>query len=86
MVSRSKRYCCGLTVVGFGLSPLVTAPLAKNLIGSYGVRSSFLIFGVAFTMIILAISTVLKSPPKNWKPSNWNPPTINASRDREGLE
>jgi MFS transporter, OFA family, oxalate/formate antiporter len=81
-----KGIAVGLTVIGFGLSPLVTAPLAKNLIGAYGVQSSFLILGVVFTTIILAISITLKLPPKNWKPSNWNPPTVNLSRATEGLE
>jgi len=81
-----KGIAVGLTVVGFGLSPLVTAPLAKNLIGAYGVQSSFLILGVAFTTIILAISLVLKTPPKNWKPVNWNPPTVTLSKETEGLE
>lgn len=81
-----KGLAVGLTVVGFGLSPLVTAPLARNLIGTYGVQSSFLILGVAFTTIILAISLVLKTPPKNWKPTNWNPPIVTLSRETEDLE
>lgn len=70
-----KGVAVGLTVIGFGLSPLITAPLAKSLIDSYGVRQTFVILGIAFTAIILAISTVLKTPPDQWKPAGWNPPT-----------
>lgn len=81
-----KGLAVGLTVVGFGLSPLVTAPLAKNLIGSYGIQSTFLILGIAFTAIIVAISTALKMPPSDWKPSGWTPPTTTVSRDVGGLE
>ncbi len=70
-----KGLAVGLTVIGFGLSPLVTAPLAKSLIDSYGVRQTFVILGIAFAAIIVAISTLLPTPPKGWKPPGWNPPT-----------
>ncbi|MCC5636393.1 OFA family MFS transporter [Nostoc sp. CHAB 5844] len=68
-----KGIAVGLSVIGFGLSPLITAPLAKSLIDSYGVRQTFVILGIAFTAIILAIATVLKTPPPDWKPADWNP-------------
>ncbi|BAZ14778.1 major facilitator superfamily transporter [Calothrix sp. NIES-4071] len=62
-----KGLAVGLTVIGFGLSPLITAPLAKSLIDSNGVRQTFIILGIAFTIIILAISTLLQTPPTGWK-------------------
>ncbi|AUT01535.1 MFS transporter [Nostoc sp. CENA543] len=68
-----KGIAVGLTVIGFGLSPLITAPLAKSLIDSFGVRQTFLILGVSFTAIILAIATLLKTPPEDWQPAGWNP-------------
>ncbi len=70
-----KGIAVGLTVIGFGLSPLVTAPLAKSLIDNYGVRQTFVIFGIAFTAIIVLISTLLRTPPRGWKPQGWNPPS-----------
>lgn len=63
-----KGLAVGLTIVGFGLSPLITAPLANQLIEAYTVRSTLRILGIAFTVIILAISLVMKLPPKNWHP------------------
>ncbi|NEO27226.1 MAG: OFA family MFS transporter [Kamptonema sp. SIO4C4] len=63
-----KGLAVGLTLVGFGLSPLITAPLAKSLIDAYGVQSSLFLLGIAFTLIILAISTTMKLPPKEWQP------------------
>ncbi|MEO0967585.1 MAG: OFA family MFS transporter [Cyanobacteria bacterium J06639_18] len=68
-----KGFAVGMTVVGFGLSPLVTAPIAINLIKAFGVRNTFVILGVVFTGIILAIAQVLKMPPKRWLPDGYNP-------------
>ncbi len=58
----------GLTIIGFGLSPLLTAPLANQLIASYGIQPTLRILGLAFMIIILAIATLLKPPPKDWQP------------------
>ncbi len=63
-----KGLAVGLTIVGFGLSPLITAPLANNLITGFGVRYTLQILGVAFTLIILAIATVMRMPPDHWQP------------------
>lgn len=63
-----KGLAVGLTIVGFGLSPLVTAPLARSLMDAYGIRPTLLILGIIFTLIILLISLTLKLPPKDWRP------------------
>jgi MFS transporter, OFA family, oxalate/formate antiporter len=67
-----KGLAVGLTVIGFGLSPLVTAPLAKTLISNYGISKTFIILGVVFTAIIITLSTTLKTPAIGWKPKGWN--------------
>jgi MFS transporter, OFA family, oxalate/formate antiporter len=64
-----KGLAVGLTVVGFGLSPLITAPLAKSLIDNNGTNNTFRILGIAFTIILLAISTQLRFPPADWQTS-----------------
>ena len=69
-----KGLAVGLTVIGFGLSPLITAPLAKTLIASYGVLFPLAILGSIFTVIILTVATTLKLPPKEWKPVSYTPP------------
>jgi MFS transporter, OFA family, oxalate/formate antiporter len=79
-----KGLAVGLTVVGFGLSPLITAPLAKYLIDAYGISNTFRIFGIAFALILLAISTQLRFPPADWQSSitqasNVNPSVANVS-------
>jgi MFS transporter, OFA family, oxalate/formate antiporter len=79
-----KGLTVGLTVVGFGLSPLITAPLAKFLIDTYGIDSAFRILGVAFTVILLAIATQLRFPPADWQPSPQSSPS-RASTDPDRL-
>jgi MFS family permease len=63
-----KGLAVGLTIVGFGLSPFITAPLANYLIGAYTVRPTLRILGIAFIAIILAISFAMKLPPQGWHP------------------
>jgi MFS transporter, OFA family, oxalate/formate antiporter len=76
-----KGFAVGLTIVGFGLSPLITAPLANQLIAAYTVRPTLRILGIAFTVIILALSPMMKLPPKNWHPQQYAaPPAVAATR------
>ena len=63
-----KGLVVGLTIIGFGLSPLITAPLANNLINGYGVQATLRILGIAFAILITALATTLKLPPKDWHP------------------
>ncbi len=57
-----KGLAVGLVLAGFGLSPLVTAPLVINLIGSYGVMKTFMILGISFGLIIPLLSYPFKYP------------------------
>ncbi len=70
-----KGLAVGLTVVGFGISPLITAPLAKSLIESYGMNGMFRILGIAFAIILLAISTQLRFPPADWQTTTISTPS-----------
>ncbi len=64
-----KGLAVGLTIIGFGLSPLITAPLANELITSFGVNTTLRILGIAFIFIILVMAIALKFPPSHWNPS-----------------
>lgn len=57
-----KGLAVGLTVVGFGLSPLITAPLARKLIAGHGVMDTFWILGVSLTAVMLCVIPFLKMP------------------------
>ena len=63
-----KGLAVGLTIIGFGLSPLITAPLANSLIDSYSVRPTLGILGIVFATMIILIATILKLPSKDWQP------------------
>lgn len=66
-----KGLAVGATILGFGLSPFITAPLANYLIDAYTVRSTLLLLGIVFMAIILGISTLLKLPPQGWHPHQY---------------
>ncbi|MFH0897027.1 MAG: OFA family MFS transporter [Candidatus Bathyarchaeota archaeon] len=66
----------GLTVLGFGFSAALIGPLADYLTVNYGgILSTFRIFGIAFLLIIMLLSTFLAFPPAGWRPAGWVPPT-----------
>ena len=67
-----KGLAVGLTVIGFGLSPLITAPVARNLIASQGVMPTFITLGIAFTAIIALLALTMKMPPVGWTPAGWS--------------
>ncbi len=56
----------GIVVSGFGLASVYIAPLATYLVGAYGLQTSMLIFGVAFTVVVSALSTFLVNPPAGY--------------------
>lgn len=57
-----KGLMVGLVLVGFGLSPFITAPLASKLIETYGILTTFKVLGIAFGIIIPVLSYPFKYP------------------------
>nr|WP_321292775.1 OFA family MFS transporter [uncultured Trichococcus sp.] len=57
-----KGLVIGLVLLGFGLSPLVTAPLARMLVEQYGVTRTFLVLGIVFGMLLPVLSMPFKYP------------------------
>lgn len=58
----------GIVVAGFGLASVYIAPLAAFLTKNYGVSKSMMFFGVAFLVVVVALSQLLRNPPKDYKP------------------
>lgn len=73
----------GLTVLGFGISPLITAPLITALIESVGVLRAFTWLGVGFLCVMVVCALPFRFPPEDWRPSGWVPP---AKRARQGAD
>jgi MFS family permease len=66
----------GLTVLGFGFSALLTGALADFLITSQGgVIPTLRIMGVLFLVLVVALSTLLRFPPRGWLPAGFTAPT-----------
>jgi len=53
----------GLVVAGFGLAPVYLAPVSQYLLGHYQVKSSMLILGIAFVIIVCGLAQFLVNPP-----------------------
>lgn len=53
----------GLTVMGFGLSGLIIAPVIGGLISSFGPLQTFLYSGIGFLIALLVFSLPLSFPP-----------------------
>ncbi len=65
----------GLTVLGFGFSAALIAPISDLLVANYGgVMSALKIFGIAFFIITVVLSQLLKVPPAGWCPAGWTAP------------
>jgi MFS transporter, OFA family, oxalate/formate antiporter len=59
----------GIVVAGFGLASVYTAPLTKYLIDQYQMKNMMLILGIAFMIVVVTLSQLLKAPPKGYVPS-----------------
>jgi OFA family oxalate/formate antiporter-like MFS transporter len=78
----------GLTILGFGLSAAIVAPLSDALAVSLGgILGVFRVYGLAFFLIIAALSRLMTFPPEGWTPRGWTceatPPAGNAAFCRD---
>lgn len=57
-----KGLAVGLILMGFGISPFVTAPVASYLIGLYGPVETFKLIGIVFLLVILILALPFRFP------------------------
>ena len=84
-----KGLIAGLAVAGFGFGATIWVKLAGSWFGGLmnttsvfglpGVQSVFVIYGVAFTLLVLLGSTVMVNPPEDYAPEGWTPPAKTAN-------
>jgi MFS transporter, OFA family, oxalate/formate antiporter len=60
----------GIVVAGFGLASVYIAPLAKWLLGSAGVSTTMLVFGIGFLIVVVGLSQLMMDPPAGYVPGN----------------
>lgn len=58
----------GIVVSGFGLASAYIAPLSTYLVGAHGLLNTMLYFGLAFLLVVSALSMLLVPPPPEHKP------------------
>jgi len=63
----------GLVVGGYGGAALYIGPLAKYLIGEFGLTQSFVILGIGFATIVIVAGQLIKIPPPGYVPA---PPRV----------
>jgi OFA family oxalate/formate antiporter-like MFS transporter len=61
-----KGFATGLMVGAFGFSLVIFAPLAEALLSSFGVPSTFIVFGAAFLVICVSASLFIGNPPEGY--------------------
>lgn len=67
-IPERRGLAVGVTLLGFGLSPLITAPLANHLISMIGLMGTFAYLGIAFGALLIMLSIPLRFPPEGWTP------------------
>ncbi|MBN1280653.1 MAG: OFA family MFS transporter [Candidatus Thermoplasmatota archaeon] len=85
-----KGLVSGLAVAGFGFGAFIWILIANppSILGFNGlitqytvaiVDRAFLIYGIAFLVLVILGSLVMKNPPAGWKPKGWTPPAADAT-------
>lgn len=72
-----KGLITGLAVAGFGFGATLWVKLAGtwgSLIANYGLSQTFVIYGIAFAVLVVLGGLTMVFPPEGWKPAGWNPP------------
>ncbi len=66
-----------------GFSGLITSQTGEFAYTIANVDNAFLIYGIAFLVLVILGSSVMKNPPTEWKPAGWNPSQIGPGKKTE---
>ena len=70
----------GITTAAYGLSSVITPPIANALINKAGVTSAFKIIGIVFLIVVCVASFFIEKCPANFIPEGWTPPVSKGSK------
>ncbi|MCP4225028.1 MAG: OFA family MFS transporter, partial [Actinomycetia bacterium] len=84
-----KGLITGVAVAGFGFGAMGWVKLAGawgSLISDRGLGTTFVIYGIAFAVVVLIGSTWMTMPPEGWAPAGFEPPEQIAGSGGEEYE
>jgi MFS family permease len=81
-----KGLALGLTLAGYGLSPVVAAPIAGAIIQHHGPFVAFRVLGFGIMAVVFAASFLIKFPPADWEPSPTLPDALPAITTEAGYD
>lgn len=81
-----RGFATGLVVAALGGGPLVMAPFAEWLLKNYMLSGTYLILGIAFTIVMLIAAAVVSVPPAGFVPEGYNPPEKAAAGNKTGKD
>lgn len=71
----------GLLTAGYGIGPVLWAPVSVALIAYYDVFTTLKILGAVFFVVIGLCSRAISTAPDNYCPSGWTPPAPTTQQD-----
>lgn len=74
-----KGMITGLAVAGFGFGALIWIKIAGSwghLIANLGLSTTFIIYGIAFAVMVIVGGFWMIFPPEGWKPKGYVPPEV----------
>lgn len=72
----------GLLTAGYGIGPVLWAPISVALIAHYDVFTTLKILGAVFFLIMGVCSRAVTTAPDNFCPNGWTPPAQTAQQAR----
>ncbi|GAB4299692.1 MAG: OFA family MFS transporter [Myxococcota bacterium] len=84
-----KGLITGLAVAGFGFGAMLWVKLAGewgNLLGNFGLSSTFIIYGAIFLIAVFAGGVFMVFPPEGFKPQGWLPSALEGEKGSQSGE
>ena len=69
----------GMAIMGFGGGGMIASPLSVYLMKQFrsetstGVAQTFLVMGIIYFLVMMIGAIIVRVPPENWKPKNFDP-------------
>ena len=76
----------GLLAAGYGIGPVVWAPITVALIGEFGLMWALRIMGGLFFVLVVICSRMVSTAPHGYAPTGWAPPEARTTQTRVAVE